>query len=119
MIRESLHGIAEGLHPLQEGQLLLPDHDFAIKTHRHEVSQVSKDNEDTALLTASIIRLGALVTLQDKELAPCSPPAEWLFMAKEAGYVFVKAGGDTGVGHHTIDTRPEADNAAVDSDEKG
>ncbi|OBT62910.1 hypothetical protein VE03_07901 [Pseudogymnoascus sp. 23342-1-I1] len=64
---------------------------LAIKTHRHEVSQLNKDNADAALLTASIIRLCALVILQDREMTPYTPPSEWLLITKEAGYVFVEA----------------------------
>lgn len=64
---------------------------LAIQTHRHEVSQLNKDNADAALLTASIIRLCAIVILQDRELTPYTPPTEWLLITKEAGYVFVES----------------------------
>lgn len=64
---------------------------LTIKTHRQEVSQLNKDNADVALLTASIVRLCALVILQDRQLTPYTPPTEWLLMTKEAGFVFVEA----------------------------
>ncbi|KFY49262.1 hypothetical protein V495_00643 [Pseudogymnoascus sp. VKM F-4514 (FW-929)] len=64
---------------------------LAIRTHRHEVNQLNKDNADVALLTASIIRLCALVILQDREIAPYTPPMEWLLIAKEVGYVYYES----------------------------
>lgn len=63
----------------------------AIRIHRHEVSQLNKANADAALLTASVIRLCALVLLQDREPIPYMPPTEWLLITKEAGFVFVEA----------------------------
>ncbi|KFY98255.1 hypothetical protein V500_01752 [Pseudogymnoascus sp. VKM F-4518 (FW-2643)] len=64
---------------------------LTVQTHRHEVNQLNKDNADAALLTASIIRLCAIVILQDRELTPYTPPTEWLLITKEAGYVFVES----------------------------
>lgn len=64
---------------------------LAIRTHRHEVTHLNKDNADAALLTASIIRVCALVILQDRELSQYTPPTEWLLITKEAGYVFVES----------------------------
>ncbi|OAF54503.1 hypothetical protein VC83_09031 [Pseudogymnoascus destructans] len=46
----------------------------AIRIHRHEVSQINKANADAALFTASVIRLCALVLLQDREMTPYTPP---------------------------------------------
>lgn len=64
---------------------------LAIRTHRQEVNRLHKDNADAALLTASVIRLCALVIMQDRELTQYTPPTEWLLITKEAGFVFVES----------------------------
>ena len=58
--------------------------DEAIREHNDDVTNLSRANADAACLTSSFIRLAAFAIIQERELTPYTPPAQWLQMTRGA-----------------------------------
>lgn len=75
---------------------------MALRENRRELAQLSTSSIDQVCLTSNLIRLIALVALQDREIQPYTPPIDWLRMTYSTRAVNIKAAqmlgldGDTG-----------------------
>ncbi len=56
--------------------------DQAIREHNNDVNNLSRVNADAVCLTSNYIRLAAFVVIQERELTPYTPPAQWLRMTR-------------------------------------
>ena len=56
--------------------------DEAIRGHKDDVTNLSRANADAACLTSHFIRLAAFAIIQERELTPYTPPAQWLQMTR-------------------------------------
>jgi hypothetical protein len=62
--------------------------DLALREHRNEINNLSKDTADSAVLTSALLRACAFVMLHDRQLNPYTPPAQWLQMTSSAVNIF-------------------------------
>lgn len=65
--------------------------DLALREHSNDVAHLTKMNADAACITSSLIRVAAFAVLQERPLAPYTPPMQWLQMTRGGGNVFEAA----------------------------
>ena len=56
--------------------------DQAVRQHNNDVANLSRVNADAACLTTNFLRLAAFAIIQERELTPYTPPAQWLRMTR-------------------------------------
>lgn len=61
--------------------------DQAVREHNNDVTNLSRVNADAACLTSNFFRLAAFAIIQERELTPYTPPAQWLRMTRGGGDV--------------------------------
>ncbi|KND87183.1 Sterol regulatory element-binding protein ECM22 [Tolypocladium ophioglossoides CBS 100239] len=61
---------------------------LAFQHHHRELAQLSRDNVDMLIMTASLMRLIAFVVLSERSLVPYTPPLEWLRMTESHARLF-------------------------------
>jgi hypothetical protein len=64
---------------------------MSLREHAKELSQISQDNVDTLVLTASLIRLYQCCKLQERPLTPYTPPTEWMRATGSSSALFRQA----------------------------
>ena len=56
--------------------------DQAVREHNNDVANLSRVNADAACLTTNFLRVAAFAIIQERELIPYTPPAQWLKMTR-------------------------------------
>ena len=56
--------------------------DQAVREHNNDVTNLSGVNADAVCLTSNMVRLAAFAVIQERELIPYTPPAQWLRMTR-------------------------------------
>lgn len=64
---------------------------MALREHRREISQLTRDTVDQVCLTSCLMRNYASIQLQDRSRQPYTPPWEWLIVTKSSTTVFAEA----------------------------
>ena len=65
--------------------------DLALRGHSNDVAHLTKMTADAACMTSSLIRVAAFAVLQERPLAPYTPPMQWLQMTRGGGNLFEAA----------------------------
>ncbi|KAI5456009.1 C6 finger domain-containing protein [Mariannaea sp. PMI_226] len=61
---------------------------MALREHAKEVSQLSKENLDTVVVTSSLLRLYNTFMLRERPLVPYQPPTEWMRATGSSSAIF-------------------------------
>ena len=65
---------------------------MALNDHNKDVARIDSGNVDSVCLTSCIMRVYGFVLLQDRPLAPYTPPIDWLRITATSNAVFRRAG---------------------------